>query len=146
MSITILTYTCDLTRAYVRLKSKIQHRHTTIAFHGDQISTTSAGCNISHNTMCLSNYPLNIPFFSLKSFKSLKCERLSSLGFTLPLFACRRLKFRFIIQLTPKTSQMSRGMCTPEDRFSRNPQATNTIQVTKKIFRQNEFVFYVLPS
>ena len=44
------------------------------------------------------------------------------------------------IQITPKTTtavQISRGICTPEDRldgrFSRNAQATNWIEVTKKM-------------
>ena len=47
------------------------------------------------------------------------------------------------VQITPKTSTI----CTPEDRldrFSRNAQATNWIEVMKKIFVcQNEFLFYV---
>ena len=47
----------------------------------------------------------------------------------------------------PKRVQISRGICTPEDRldrFPRNAQATNRIEVTKKIFSsQNEFLSYL---
>ena len=32
----------------------------TTQTHNNRISTASAGCNVSHNAMCLSNYPLNI--------------------------------------------------------------------------------------
>ena len=43
--------------------------------------------------------------------------------------------------------QISRGICTPKDRldrFSRNAQATNWIEVTKKKFvSQNEFLSYL---
>ena len=40
------------------------------------------------------------------------------------------------VQITPRTSTISRGICTTKDqldRFSRNAQATNWIEVTKKI-------------
>ena len=41
-----------------------------------------------------------------------------------------------IVQITPKREQISRVICTPEDRldrFSRNEQATNLIEVTRKM-------------
>ena len=40
------------------------------------------------------------------------------------------------VQITPRTSTISRGICTPKDqldRFSRYAQATNWIEVRKKI-------------
>ena len=67
---------------------------------------------------------------------------------------CAHALRSFIIQLhfveykkRPKRVQISRSICTPEDRLDRlshNVQATNWIEVTKKNFVcQNEFLFYV---
>lgn len=66
-----------------------------------------------------------------------------------------KIIMHFIIQLHfidykwhSKRVQISCGICSPEDRldrFCRNAQATNWIEVTKKkIVCQSKFVFYVL--